>query len=143
MSAPVGTRTGSAPLPRREECEPDHASRPFGTMRLDGASCGAHLECRIVAPAHQSTTEKSFDTVTFESATLVDEKGAAIFLPVGLPRVARYGRLRRRVRHATRPNARRSCTRYYPAELTRRLIIDRADRGERQAGDPAGQILVG
>jgi hypothetical protein len=38
-----------------------------------------------VAPAYQSTTETSSGTVTHESATLVDENGPAVLLPVGVP----------------------------------------------------------
>lgn len=38
-----------------------------------------------LAPAYQSTTETSSGTVTHESATLVDENGPAVLLPVGMP----------------------------------------------------------
>jgi hypothetical protein len=38
-----------------------------------------------MAPAYEPTTEASSGTVTHESATLVDENGPAILLPVGVP----------------------------------------------------------
>jgi hypothetical protein len=38
-----------------------------------------------VAPAYQSATETSSGTVTHGPATLVDENGLAILLPVGVP----------------------------------------------------------
>ena len=41
-----------------------------------------------VAPAYQSTTETSSGSFNHESATLVDENGPAILLPVGVPLLA-------------------------------------------------------
>jgi hypothetical protein len=38
-----------------------------------------------LAPAYQSTTETSSGTVTHGSATLVDENGRGVLLPVGVP----------------------------------------------------------
>jgi hypothetical protein len=38
-----------------------------------------------LAPAYQSTTETSSGIVTHGSATLVDENGRAVLLPVGVP----------------------------------------------------------
>ena len=62
-----------------------------------------------MAPAYQSTTEESLGTVTYESATLVDENGAAILLPVGVPLlvtvVVGYARWRREASRGAGPIA--------------------------------------
>jgi hypothetical protein len=47
--------------------------------------CVGLIVAAALDPAYQSTTETSSGTVTHESATLVDENGPAILVPVAVP----------------------------------------------------------